>query len=273
MKQLYITLFLLFYTVAYSKQNCNIYKWENNTECYKACRLYGKGGSQGSRSSQKNYDRVIELCPTYDDAYWAKAIPYLKRGDFINWRIMMDKAVELAPEKHLGYRGWCRYQFLKDYEGAIEDIEKLESLVNYDIGFCQNSDYHLNIAKALCYKGMGDSEKALEIIEQHLMTTEYPIGLYDYLHLGVLYLEKGDYSKAITALNAQIKENDLLADNYYYLGLAYKGLGRMMDYEKNIKKALEMYLNDYGRYDPYSTPMDKIFLEDIKREDKEMELG
>jgi len=65
---------------------------------------------------------------------------------------MIDKAVELDPEKYLGYRGWCRLQFLRDYKGAIKDIEELKSLVSYDIGACQTGDYHLNIVLTLCYQ-------------------------------------------------------------------------------------------------------------------------
>lgn len=240
--------------------------------CYEACKLYTKGGQQGSRASQVNYDKITELCPTYDDAYWAKAIPYLKRGDFVAWNTMINKAVELAPTKHLGYRGWCKYQFLRDYEGAIADIELLESMINYDMGYCQNGDYHLNIAKALCYKGKGDSEKAIEIIEYHLEHTESFVGLFDYLHLGVLYLEKKEYQKAIDFLHLQIDRNEELAENNYYLALAYKGLKNYPAYQQQITKALELYQAGKGRRDPYSHPMDKIYLEDIRKEHDQMKL-
>lgn len=272
-KQYLITLFLLFYTMSFAQQNCNIYKWDNNMPCYEACELYSKGsGGQGSRSSQIKYDKVMELCPTYDDAYWAKAIPYLKRGDFISWGTMIDKAVELNPTKHLGYRGWCKYQFLRDYDSAIADLEKLESMVNYDIGYCQNGDYHLTVAKALCYKGKGNSEKAIQIIEKHLENTDIFVGLFDYLHLGVLYLEKKEYKKVIELLQFQIERNEELAENYYYLALAHKGLKDYPAYKENISKALKLYQNNAGRSDPYTEPMDKIYLETIIKENEQMKL-
>ena len=62
----------------------------------------------------------------------------------------MNKAVALDPKEHLPYRGWCRYQFFRDYEGAIQDIERLDSLSKYDIGYSVNAEYHLHIARALC---------------------------------------------------------------------------------------------------------------------------
>ena len=57
--------------------------------------------------------KALEICPSYHPAYRAKSTAYLKTGDFITWKKLMDKAVELSPEDHLDYRGWCRFQFLK----------------------------------------------------------------------------------------------------------------------------------------------------------------
>lgn len=274
MKNYILTLFLLFYLSGYSQQNCNIYKWDNNMPCYEACELYNNSGyGQGSRGSQVNYDKIIELCPSYDDAYWAKAIPYLKRGDFIAWKKMIDQAVELAPEKHLGYRGWCRLQFLRDYEGCIKDLEALDSLVNYDIGYCQNGKYHLEVARALSYKEIGQKEKAIQIIEAHLNNKETHTGLFDFLHLGVLYLEIGAYNKSIDALNQQLIINDELAENYYYLALAYKGINNIQVHKKYINEAFELYQEGKKMDDVYTTPIDKIYLIHIRNEYTEASMG
>lgn len=221
---------------------------------------------QGSRESQQHFDRAIELCPSFDYAYFEKAVPYLKRGEFITWKILIDKAVDLNPTEHLGYRGWCRYQFLADYNGAIKDIEKLSSIVTYDIGYSINGDYHLNIARALCYKGIGQIEKAIEIIEKQLSVKNYNALPYDYLHLGVLYLETGDHQKAITHFKKQLEINDYLAEIHYYLALAYKGSSNQTDYIKSLAKAKEYYLAGKKRTDSYIDPMDKIYLIDIETE-------
>jgi len=192
----------------------------------------------------------------------------LKRGDFVAWKKLIDKAVELSPTEHLGYRGWCRYQFLRDYEGAIEDIEKLDSLVNYDIGYSINGDYHLNIAKALCYKALGQNKRAIEIIEQQFSSDNYSPSLYDYLHLGVLKLKIGDYNGAITALKKEIEIYDYFAETYYYLALTYKKLSDKVEYEKNLLLSKDFYTNEKKRTDTYTEPMDKIYLTDIEDEIK-----
>src|SRR5690606_11486794 len=132
-----------------AQPNCEVYKFSGDTLKYKACKkaMEVSGHYQFSKEYQTILDEAIKIDPTFDYAYWAKSIAYLKSGDFITWKTLIDKAVELNANEHLGYRGWCRYQFFRDYKGAIADIEKLDSLVTYDIGQSQNGTYHLNIAK------------------------------------------------------------------------------------------------------------------------------
>lgn len=270
-KSITVSVFLLCLTLkAVGQPNCNIYKWEGDTLCFRACLEATKAITfrQGSRQSQIHFDKAIALCPTFDYAYFEKAVPYLKRGDFITWKKLIDKAVELNPTQRLGYRGWCRYQFLADYKGAIQDIEQLESIIDYDIGYCQNGDYHLNIAKALCYKGIGEKSKAIQTIEKQLSLEDYSPLPYDYLHLGVLKLEVCDYPDAIVALKKQNEINPYLAENYFYLALAYKGLNDKEEYKKNLLIAREHYLKNNKRTDPYSEPMDKIYLINIENEIK-----
>jgi tetratricopeptide (TPR) repeat protein len=247
--------------------NCNVYKLNKNQPCYDACYLVTEmEAPQGSRASQLNFDKAIELCPTFDYAYSEKAVPYLKNGDFITWKKLIDKAVELNPTGQLGYRGWCRYQFVKDYTGAIEDLEKLTSLLGTEIGYSINGDYHLNIAKALCYKAIGQKAKAIEIIEHQLAQKGYSPLAYDYLHLGVLKMETGDLVQAIACLQKSISLNDSMAEPYYYLGLIYKMQHMKTEYVQNMEKSKDYYIKGNKRTDPYTQPMDKIYLVDIEKE-------
>jgi tetratricopeptide (TPR) repeat protein len=212
MKWILFVLIIIFPIRTYSQPNCNVYKMNNNQPCYEACVTATESeAGQGTKASQLQFDKAIELCPSFDYAYFEKAVPYLKRGDFITWRKLIDKAVELNPTGHLGYRGWCKYQFVRDYRGAIKDLEKLDSLLSYDIGYSINGDYQLNIAKALCYKAIGQKSKAVEIIENQLAQKGYTPMTYDYLHLGVLKMETGDTDGGIEYLKKSIAFNDYLA--------------------------------------------------------------
>ena len=260
-------LWVYFFSNFIFSQNCNAYLYYGDTLQYEACVIAEKraGKYQFSRAYQEALDEAIKKCDYFSHAYRHKSVAYLKSGDFLTWKILMDKAVELDPEEHLAYRGWCRYQFFRDYQGAIDDIEKLDALINYDIGFSQNGDYHLHIARGLWYKALGKESEAIAIIEKQLAEESHSPGLYDYLHLGVLYLEKNEIDKAIEAFNLQA-ENYPYAENQFYLGLAHKAKGNFPEYLAYLKNAKAMYVKRERVFDVYSQPMDKIYLQEIEAE-------
>jgi len=269
MKIFNLIILLLSFSSVLAQPNCEAYKYYGDTLKYEACKkaMEIKGHYQFSKEYQTILDESLTIDPTFDYAYWAKSIAYLKSGDFVTWKKLIDKAVEYNPKEHLGYRGWCRYQFFRDYKGAIEDIEKLDSLVDYDIGQSQNGTYHLNIAKGLCYKAIGKKEKAIEIIENQIKLNEEEnfVGAYDYLHLGVLYLETERFEKAIELFKKQSETNEL-AENQYYSALAFLNLDKSTEYKSYLIKAKELYIRGIKMSDPYSNPMDKIYLENIEKE-------
>ncbi len=267
MRYLLIGLGLLFFSHTFSQENCEAYKYYGDTLKCKACEKAEESSKyyQFKMQFHQKLDEALKIDSTYAYAYREKSTAYLKSGDFITWKKIIDKAVKYDFEDNLGYRAWCRYQFFRDYHGAIKDIEKLESLVTYDIGNGINGHYHLNIAKAICYDAIGEKQKAIQIIENQLKVKNYFIGLFDYYQLGVLYYESADFNKALIALQRQIKENDL-AEVHYYLALTQKKLNNLIAYKKELQTAKTMYLNNEILFDAYTHHYNKIFLVDIENE-------
>ncbi len=270
MRYKFIIAFILgsvYTTITAAQDNCNVFLWEGDSCRYEACKFLDDAPSyfQLRKEYHQIKDKAIDICPKYGMPYKHKSTAYLKTGDFINWKILIDKAVELNPKQHLDYRGWCRFQFFRDYKGAIADIEELESITNHDIGYCQNGDYHLSIAKGLCYKMIGEKTKAIQIIKDQIDKEASSSGLYDHLHLGVLYLETNDLESAIKALMKQLEINEL-AEAYYYLALTYKKMHKQEQYLRSIQKAKKLYESSTYMLDPYTHHVDKIYLKDIQNE-------
>ena len=267
MKLIFSICFLMCLSCASAQPNCEAYKHYGDDKKYEACRATekAKGHYQFSKAYQEAFDEALAIDPTFAYAYQAKSTAYLKSGDFINWKRLMDNAIKYDPKESLGYRGWCRYQFFRDYTGAIADIELLDSMLNYDIGHSVNGDYHLHVARALCYKALGKPQRAIQIINEQLKDPTHALGLYDYLHLGVLYLETGDYQQAIDKLKLQEDVYDL-AENRYYKAMAYKQMDDQDAYRSNLILAKEKYEKGSKLFDPYTEPMHKIYLEDINAE-------
>ena len=245
-------------TVLLTGQNCNAYLYGGDTLQYEACVIAeGRSGHyQFSWEYQHALEKAVDHCPYFSYGYRHMSVAYLKSGDFINWKRLMDLAVHYDPLAHLGYRGWCRYQFFRDYKGAIEDIEALDRLVDYEIGQCQNGVYHLNIAKGLCYKAIGEKEKALQIISDQILENEKQdfVGAYDYLHQGVLLFELDRVEEALIVFEKQQAYNDL-AENQYYKALVFKQLGKSENFQKAIELAKTYYVNGDRVRDTYSNPL------------------
>ncbi|MGB0839678.1 MAG: tetratricopeptide repeat protein [Chitinophagales bacterium] len=265
MKYYLITIFILLKWSGIQAQNCNAFKYYGDTLQYEACVIAEEAENhyQFSGVYHEIYDRAIEKCAYFPTAYHAKSVAYLKSGDFVSWKALMDKAVELKPAEYLGYRGWCRYQFCRDYQGAIEDIERLDALIDTDLGYSSNGDYHLNIAKGLCYKAIGENSKAIHIMEQQIGATDYSVGIYDYVHLGVLYLETDNLDKAFENLKLQEVENNV-AECQYYLAEIYKAKGKVDQAKMCLVQAKQLYTKGLRLFDPYTQVTDNVYLKQIE---------
>lgn len=267
----FFTLFILVSATLAQGVNCDA-MFEKGTPCYEACkRLYG--GKRGDRSDYQGayesimvLDSLIVLCPDFADPYYTKAIPYLKRGEFITWKNIIDKAVERDTITYMGYRGGARFMFLRDYEGAIADIECLKTKVKWDIGYIYNGDYHLEVIRALSYRGIGQTEKAISILEDFIRNNAEETGRFAYFHLGVMYYQINEYDKAEAALIKQVTDFDYYADSYYYLAMIKSMQGDKDAFFNYMNKAKEYYL--LGKclpgLDSFMDYPDKIYLQQIE---------
>ncbi len=263
--------FLLFLSLPiFSQVNCEAL-FEKGTPCYEACvRVYEgtnpvKSRPQGSNESINGLDSALSLCPTFADLYYMRAIPYLKRGEFITWKKIIDKAVENDSIMYLGYRGGARFMFLRDYVGAIKDIEDLKRMGDWDIGTIYNGEYHLEVIRALSYRGIGDTLKAVSMLQSHIDT--YPVtGNYDYYHLGVMLYQLKKYDEAEKAFKKQLLVRDYYADTYYYLALICWEQEELQEYYSNLQKAILFYKEGKcirGR-DSFMDYPDKIYLSQME---------
>lgn len=257
-------IFLVISTKLLSQINCDSFKYSGDLKQFEACEVSENARfyNQFSKEFQDIYDKSLVICPYFAYAYKQKSIAYLKSGDFITWKFLMDNAVKYDELDNLGYRGWSKFQFFRDYEGAILDIERLENITD-EVGFSQNGNYYLTVVKAMSYSAIGNNEKAIEIIENLLDNDNYSVGSYDYYQLGVFYFNIKDYENALVNFKKQADKNQL-AENVYYIAQIDKLSGREEDYKKNKQLAIDLYKNKQILFDPYTHHYNKVFLKEIE---------
>lgn len=260
-------IFVLLPIFAFSQPpNCNVFLYNKDTIQYTACKSVEHiPYYQYAREYQEKLDKAIEICPYFAYAYKAKSTAYLKSGDFIQWKKLIDKAVSLDAS-YIGYRGWCRYQFFRDYVGAIKDIEYLESKKkSHQIGYSAGGEYHLIVAKAMCYSVLGQKEKAISILENLYADSTYRVGSYDYYQLGVTYFQIKDYDNAEKYLRKQVDIYDI-AENKYFLAKIAKIKGKLDLYENLKSDAIRLYTSKKYLFDQYTEHFNKVYLSTITKE-------
>lgn len=205
-------LLLIVYTNTIAQVNCHAVEGEN---CKKACELYNwDSGRQISRESRGAFDRAIGVCPDFSNSYMEKAVPYLKNGDFVTWKILIDKAISANPKMHLGYRGLYKFQFLRDDNTAVLDLESLKKHDPNDLGRSVSKNYHPPVVKAVFYSVLGQKERTADSIEKLLASKSYFNGMYDHYQLGVTYFELGRCYE--TSENFEKHSRDAFAENIYF---------------------------------------------------------
>ena len=251
---------------AFCQPNCKVYDLAGDTACYQACQHAIKAIEiyQGLRQSQLHFDSAIMLCPTFAFAYAEKSVPYLKRGDFITWRKLINQAVALDPTSYLPVRASGSYQFLRDYEHTIADLDLLDSLINYDLGYTTNGQYNLGMIRALCHRGLGNIDTAIVLASELITQQGYTPGLYDYLHLSAMLIENGQYEAALDALTRQREINGNLAEVEFFSGLAQGGLQKFHLEKDHLFVAEQLLVKGHQMFDPYTHPPDKISIGDIE---------
>ncbi|WP_313387077.1 hypothetical protein [Chishuiella sp.] len=261
----FLNLFFIFtFIQGIAQPNCNAYKYLGDSLQYNACKLIENVNyyNQFSREFQELLDQSLDICPYFAYAYREKSVAYLKSGDFLTWKKLIDLAVKHDELGNLDYRGWCKFQFFRDYKGAISDFERLEKLVN-DIGYSQNGNYHLQIVKGICYSAIGDKTEAIKIINQQLNKENYSVGSFDYYQLAVTYFQLKDYNNALIFFNKQDKIRPL-AEGNYYMAKIYKLKNNIIEYEKNKNISLEYYMKGNYLFDPYTHHYNKVYLTQIE---------
>jgi tetratricopeptide (TPR) repeat protein len=254
---------------SHAQDNCSLF---TDSSKIKACKFYNASDSlpQGSALCQQTLDSALYYWPGYAEAWHEKSVPYLKRGDFLSWRKYVDKAVLLKPQTFLSARGWCRFKFLRDYEGGLDDLKRLDTLTQFNPGQSGDGNYSLYIVMALCARELGHSAEAFHYFSLGIDSAlaqkglEW-IGLYDYLHRAVARMKIKDYAGALLDLDLQVKKYPNFAETYYYRGQVLLSLGRKEAAKKAFEKAKALFVSEgYHLSDPYCEMVDEVYLEDIE---------
>jgi len=223
---------------------------------------------QGSPAFMNGIANAVKIDPTFDKAVRELSVAYVKRGMPLQWKPIFDQAVELNPEKWLGYRGYLYLWFYRDYKKAIQDFDAVDALTP---NFIDNPQGHsVHYWRGIAYLGLKDYENSISYFQKHLKSQKEKLGedwveINAYLYLGIAYYETNELEKANLCFDNAIKYNDnKFADAKYYKSKIYKQKGDIEKAKIFIKEALEEFNLGYLNKRVYVEALRELYLDDYK---------
>ena len=218
------------------------------------------GHQQGVYLSQTMFNILTYQNPNYSDAYFEQSVPFNKRGDFATGFQLLNKAVELDPSLHLGYRGYMKLRFLRDYKKALFDLNRLDSLTpNFtDAPWGEDIDF----LRGECHFGNKEYQKAIDCFNRNVKNNKEDwVDINTFTYLGMCEYEIGNYEKSISEFNRVLKQSEDTPEAHFGLAKAYLKLENLDKVNEHILKAEKSI--DYKREDPYKEFQNEIYLEEI----------
>ena len=216
--------------------------------------------SQGLYLSQTMFNILKFQHSDYSDVYFEQSVAFNKRGEYAKGFELLNKAVELEPESHLGYRGWLKLRKLRAYESALNDFNRLDSLTTnfVDAPWGENIDF----LRGECYFGKNNYKKAFENFNLNVENNKEDwVDIHTFVYLGLCEYELGNYEKSISEFERALKQSEFTPESYFGIAKAFEKLGEIEKSKENILNAEKNIA--YKRNDMYNEFLNEIYLSEI----------
>lgn len=206
------------------------------------------------------YEAALELNENNSDAWMERSVSFNKAGDFEKGFEYLDTAVELDPERHLGYRGWIRLRKMRDYDKALMDFARLDSLTPKVVDAPWGED--IDFLRGECYFGKKDYQKAIEMFNRNIKNQKEDwADIQSFVYLGLCEYELGNYKKAISEFERALNQSNKIPEAYFGMAKAFQKLGQIEKARENVLKTEENMA--YKRDDVYNEYLNEIYLSQI----------
>ena len=210
--------------------------------------------------SSHHYEKAIEYDQDNSDTWMERSVSFNKAGDFKQGFEYLNKAVELNPSLHLGYRGLIRLRKMRDYDKALVDFDRLDSLTPNFVDAPWGED--IDFLRGECYFGKKDYEKAIELFNLSIKNQKEDwADIHSFVYLGLCEYELGNYEKSISEFERALKQSKYTTESFFGISKAYYKLGNI---EKSKEYIFEAENNiHYKRDDVYNEFLNEIYLSEI----------
>jgi tetratricopeptide (TPR) repeat protein len=194
------------------------------------------------------YKLFLEKYPNTHEAYMSRSVAYNKTGDHATGFVMLNRAVELAPTLNLGYRAFVKLYMMHDYEGALHDCLRLDSLTSYAKPGVWGDE--MDVVIGLCYLQLNDFQMARLRISNSINEVTKKNGKQwnssrAFLYLGIALIKEKAYSEATRVLDELIQLNPNYSEAYYYKAQCYSSQKDLKNAGATLEKCRQVF-KKYG---------------------------
>ncbi|MCK4463197.1 MAG: tetratricopeptide repeat protein [Candidatus Omnitrophica bacterium] len=214
----------------------------NHALAYYNCGIaYNQIGHHGE--AIECYKKVIMFNPSHAECYNNLALSYDKLHQHNKAIDYYTKAIEIDANEPVPYEniGICYYK-LSRYDEAKKSIQKAKELYNMKGDYQKNQDMDILLTDISCRESKEVRPSDFNSM-QNGKNEEY------YINQGNIYLDAGQYKKAIDEYKKVINVNPSFTPAYFNLGIAYTTLGEEDNALEAYQKAIELdpnYVEAYG---------------------------
>lgn len=221
---------------------------------------------QGSPGCQLLLEEARSLDPSNALVYREIGVPYLKRGIASAFPHYYGKAADLDPLGWTGWRGYLYLYFYRDYERALTDFNRLDTITPGVVDYPQSIS--VDFMRGVCYLQLGQYQSAISYFDQHI-TYETSITGFKYiapetfLFRGIAYLKMGQPAAAIQSFETGLSLEDYNADLMYWLAKTHAQEGHTTQARNYLTQAQQAFAkNDYNRR-PYVEEFYQLYESDL----------
>lgn len=215
---------------------------------------------QGINLSQSIFEILKFQDPSNSEIYFEQSVPFNKRGSYERGFEILDKAVEYKPKVYLGYRGYMKLRFLRDFKGALKDFDRLDKLTPNVIDTPWGED--IDFLRGEAYYGLGEYKKAIQHFDKSIENQgEDWAEIQSYVFLGLCESKLKNYDKAIISYKRAVNQSKYVCEAHLGLAKVYQEIEEIEKAKEHILKA-EQYFQ-YKRKDPYNEFLNEIYKTDI----------
>jgi len=232
--------------------------------------LVGMGIMEGKGefvTKRKLYlDSALSIANWADALWFDKAYPLFFSGKYEIGMPYMDSAVKYN-NKYMGYRGYLKCIFQKNYTAAIQDLKQAQT-INGE-GHVEDHSYDFYIG--LCYLQLNKFDSSQMKFDGLIKHTKAEHGwqmvhYLDWYYLGISYFEEDEYIKAKACFDTCLKGYMFFPEAKFYKAWCLQELDQadaaqtLME-EANMNFILGYTINDdNARYELYPYQLTKYQL-------------